>query len=130
MAEAIRCIQTSDAPASAGHYSQAVVHAGTVYVSGLLPIDPKTGEKKLGPMEEQVEQVLRNLEAILRASGSGLSRVLKVTIYVSDIEAWPQVNAVYTRHFGAHKPARAVIPVGPLHYGCKVELEAIAAVDY
>lgn len=125
----IRTIFTPESSRPAGHYSQAVVHNGTVYVSGLLPIDPKTAEKKLGPIEEQIEQALLNMDAILRAAGSGLSRVLKVTIYVSDIEHWSKVNEVYARMFGDHKPARAVVPVKDLHYGFKVEVDCIAAAD-
>lgn len=125
----IRTVFTPEASRPAGHYSQAVVHNGTVYVSGLLPIDPASSEKKLGPIEEQVEQALKNMDAILRAAGSGLPRVLKVTIYVTDIGDWPMVNEVYARFFGEHKPARAVVPVKELHYGFKVEVECIAAAD-
>ena len=123
----IKSIKTPNAPAAGGHYSQAVVHNGLVYVSGQLPINPETGERLLGPIEEQTEQVLRNVEAILRAAGSGLERVLKMTVYVSDISLWAQVNAVYERVLGAHRPARAVVPVGELHYGFQIEIEAIAA---
>jgi len=123
----IKSIKTPNAPAAGGHYSQAVVHHGLVYVSGQLPINPETGERLLGPIEEQTEQVLRNVEAILRAAGSGLERVLKMTVYVSDISLWSQVNAVYERVLGAHRPARAVVPVGELHYGFQIEIEAIAA---
>ncbi|MBA3241212.1 MAG: RidA family protein [Acidobacteria bacterium] len=123
----IKSIKTPNAPAAGGHYSQAVVHNGLVYVSGQLPINPETGERLLGPIEEQTEQVLRNVEAILRAAGSGLERVLKMTVYVSDISLWAQVNAVYERMLGAHRPARAVVPVGELHYGFQIEIEAIAA---
>lgn len=119
-------IFTQDAPAPGGHYSQAVVHNGLVFVAGQLPIRAN-GEKCLGSIEEQTELVLANLQAILEASGSSLSRVLKVTVYISDIELWGRVNAVYTQVFGAHKPARAVVPVPALHYGFSIELEAIAA---
>jgi 2-iminobutanoate/2-iminopropanoate deaminase len=123
----IKSIETRNAPAAGGHYSQAVVHNGVVYVSGQLPINPETGEKLLGPIEEQTEQVLRNVSEILRAAGSGLDRVLKMTVYVSDINLWSQVNAVYARVLGAHRPARAVVPTGELHYGFKIEIEAVAA---
>ena len=123
----IRSVSTPDAPAAGGPYSQAVVHNGVVYVSGQLSIDPATGEKRLGTIEEQTEQVLRNVEAILNAAGSGLDRVLKMTVYVSDIEHWSKVNEVYARVLGAHRPARAVVPVGELHYGFQIEIEAVAA---
>ena len=81
----IKKIQTPDAPAPGGHYSQAIVHNGLVYVSGQIPIDARTGEKQLGSIEEQTELVLRNTGEILRAAGSDLSRVLKMTVYVADI---------------------------------------------
>jgi len=125
----MQVVSTPNAPAPAGHYSQAIVHGGVVYVAGQLPIDPQTGEKRTGPIEEQAEQALKNVAAILRAAGSGLDRVLKVTVYVSDITLWDRVNAVYARVFGDHRPARAVVPTRELHYGFQVEIEAIAAVS-
>jgi 2-iminobutanoate/2-iminopropanoate deaminase len=124
----IRCITTPDAPLPAGHYSQATVHDGVVYVAGQLAIDPATGDKRLGSIEEQTERALRNLEAILTAAGSGLDRLLKVTVYISDIALWAAVNAVYARILGAHRPARAIVPTKDLHHGFLVEIDAIAAV--
>ena len=123
----IRTVHTPDAPTPGGHYSQAVVYNGLVFVAGQLSIDPRTGEKKLGPIEEQTEQALANVAGILKAAGSDLSRVLKVTVYVSDIEMWGAVNEVYARVFGDHRPARAVIPTRELHYGFLVEIDAVAA---
>lgn len=120
-------IQTPNAPQPGGHYSQAIVHNGLVFVSGQLSVDPKTGEKKLGSIEEQTEQALHNVAEILKAANSDLSRVLKMTVYISDIELWSAVNSVYAKILGEHRPARAVIPVGPLHYGFLIEIEAIAA---
>ena len=121
-------VQTSNAPQPAGHYSQAVVYNGLVFVAGQLSIDPKTGEKKLGSIEEQTEQALSNIAEILKAANSDLSRVLKMTVYVADIELWPAVNTVYARVMGNHRPARAVIPTGPLHHGFLIEIDAIAAI--
>jgi 2-iminobutanoate/2-iminopropanoate deaminase len=123
----IQRINTTEAPAAGGHYSQAVVHNGLIFVSGQLSIDPKTGEKKLGSIEEQTLQALQNVEAIIKAANSDLSRVLKTTVYVADIDLWGAVNEVYKKFFGEHRPARAVVPTGPLHYGFLVEIEAIAA---
>lgn len=123
----ITLVQTPDAPAPAGHYSQATVHRGVVYVAGQLAIDPQTGEKKLGSIEEQTEQTLKNVGAILTAAGSDLSRVLKMTIYISDINLWGAVNEVYARVLGAHRPARAVVPTQELHYGFLIEIDAVAA---
>ena len=123
----IKTILTPDAPAPGGHYSQAVVHNGLVYISGQLAINPQTGEKILGSIEEQTEQVLKNISEILKAAGSDLSRVLKMTIYVSDIGHWEAFNRVYARVMGDARPARAVVPTGELHYGFLIEIEAIAA---
>jgi 2-iminobutanoate/2-iminopropanoate deaminase len=124
----IRYITTADAPTPAGHYSQATVHEGVVYVAGQLAIDPATGEKRLGSIEEQTERTLRNVEAILTAAGSGFDCLLKVTVYIADIELWGAVNAVYSRILGAHKPARAIVPTKDLHHGFLIEIDAIAAV--
>ena len=120
-------IQTDKAPIPAGHYSQAVVHGGLVFISGQLPVDPLTGEKITGSIEEQTRQVLKNISAILDASGSSIDQVLKVTVYISDISLWGKVNEIYTEVFGDHRPARAVVPTPELHFGFKIEVEAIAA---
>jgi 2-iminobutanoate/2-iminopropanoate deaminase len=120
---------TDKAPAPGGHYSQAVIHNGLVYVSGQLPIDPATGEKILSSIEAQTEQALRNVSEILKAAGSDLSRVLKMTVYISDIELWGAVNAVYARVMGEARPARAIVPIKDLHYGFQIEIEAIAATN-
>lgn len=125
----IRTINTPNAPTPGGHYSQAVVHNGLVFVSGQLAIDPQTREKKLGSIEEQTEQVLKNVAEILKAADSDLSLVLKMTLYVSDMSLWDAVNAVYARMMGEHRPARAVIPTRELHYGFLIEIEAIAAMS-
>ena len=125
----MREVTTSNAPKPAGHYAQGVVHNGLVYVSGQLPIDPYSGEKRDGSIEEQTEQALKNLSAVLEAAGSGIDRVLKTTVYVSDITLWDRVDVVYRRFFGKHRPARAVVPTRDLHYGFQVEIEAIASVE-
>ena len=123
----MQAIQTSTAPAAAGHYSQAIVHNGVVYVAGQLPIDPESSDRTVGSIEEQTERTLRNIEAILVAAGSALDQVLQMTIYISDIELWGGVNTVYARVMGSHRPARAVVPVKDLHYGYQIEILAIAA---
>ena len=119
---------TPEAPSPAGHYSQAIVHNGLVYVAGQLPINPHMTEKVPGDIAQQTILVLRNLDAVLKAAGSSKDMVLKVTIYVSDISLWGTINKVYGEFFGDHRPARAVIPVKDLNYGYQLELEAIAAV--
>lgn len=123
----MRMISTPDAPPPAGHYSQAVVYGDTVYVSGQLAVDPVTGEKGVGSIEEQTRLTLRNIEQILLAAGSDLAHVIKTTAYVSNVELWGGVNQAYAEVFGDHRPARAVVPSRDLHYGCLVEIETIAA---
>jgi 2-iminobutanoate/2-iminopropanoate deaminase len=120
-------VLTPAAPTPAGHYSQAIVHQGVVYVAGQLPINPASKSREVGTIEEQTRQVLANIGGILEAAGSGLDRVLQMTVYVSDLELWGRFNAVYTEVMGNHRPARAVVPVGALHYGYQVEVQAVAA---
>jgi 2-iminobutanoate/2-iminopropanoate deaminase len=124
----IKRINTPNAPQPAGHYSQATVHNGLVFVAGQLSVDPN-GEKKLGPIEEQSELALNNVHAILKAAGSDWDRVLKMNISIADIGLWDAFNKVYARVLGDNRPARAVIPCGPLHHGFLIEIEAIAATD-
>ena len=99
-----------------------------VYVAGQLPIAPGAHVHHVGSMGEQTAQTLRNIEAVLVAAGSGLDQVIQMTIYVSDISLWGDVNVAYARVMGDHKPARAVVPVKDLHYGYQIEIQAIAAV--
>lgn len=121
-------VSTPDAPAPAGHYSQAVVHAGVVHVSGQLPIDPATRAMVGGPIEAQVERTLRNVAAILEAAGSSVDRVIKANVYVSDVELWGRVNEAFAAFFGEHRPARVVVPTRELKKGAEVEIDVIAAV--
>jgi 2-iminobutanoate/2-iminopropanoate deaminase len=114
------------APAPAGHYSPAVIANGLVFVSGQLPAKPGTTEHRIGPIEEQTEQCLRNVESVLKAAGSSLDKVVQMTVYVADGDHWSRVNAVYAKVMGAHKPARAVVPVKMLHFGYEIEIQAIA----
>ncbi len=124
----MRKIQTNSAPAAVGHYSQGIVHNGFVFVSGQVATNPATGEKVVDSIEAQTEQALRNVEAVLLAAGSDLSRVLKMTIYLSDMEHWSAVNAAYAEVLGEHRPARAIIPVGDFGDGLLIEIEAMATV--
>ncbi|CAN5694508.1 RidA family protein [soil metagenome] len=125
----IKAVQTEKAPIPAGHYSQAVVYNGLVFVAGQLAIDPHTGERKLGSIEEQTEQVLKNVSEILKAAGSDIKLVLKMSVFVTDISLWERVNEVYARVMGEHRPARVVIPTKELHHGFLIEIDAIAATD-
>ena len=118
---------TKGAPAPAGHYAQGVVHGGLVYVAGQLGKDPARPDAPPGTLEEQTERALRNVEAVLVAAGSDLSRVLQMTVYVSDAAFWGRVNEVYARVLGEHRPARAIVPVNEFRGGWQIEIQAIAA---
>jgi 2-iminobutanoate/2-iminopropanoate deaminase len=121
-------ILSPNAPTPGGHYSQATVHNNTVYVSGLLPIKVGSPPDASLSFEDQVQLVLSHLGAILLEAGSSPDKVLKVSIFVSDIANWPKVDKVYKSFFGDHKPARIVVPVKDLHFGFGIELDAIAAI--
>ena len=125
---ALRLISTPAAPSARGHYAQALVHGGLVYVAGQLPIVPGEPERTLVSFEDQARQVIANVEAILREAGSGLELILKATVYVADIAQWGAFNAIYAEKLGAHRPARTVVPVSELHHGYLVEMDVIAAV--
>ncbi len=122
-------ISTAHAPTPAGHYSQAVVHGGFVFVAGQLPIDPADPSRPPGTIEDQTSRALSNVAAILEAAGTGLGQVVQVTVYISDVSLWGKVNAVYARVMGEHRPARAVVPSGELRHGMLIEIQAIAAID-
>ncbi len=121
-------VQLKNAPEPKGHYSLAVEHNGLIFVSGQLPMNHATGEVETGAIELQTELALRNVEDILKAAGSDLDHVLQFTIYVSDMELWDKVNETYAQILGEHKPARAIVPVRDLHFGTKIEIQAIASV--
>ena len=104
------------------------MHNGLVYVSGQLPLDPETREPFTGDIGTQTEFAIRNVEAVLKEAGSDLDHVLQMTVFISDIELWGEVNAAYARIFADHRPARAVVPVKDLHFDTKIEIQAIAAV--
>ena len=124
----LKSVSTDLAPLPRGHYSQAVVANGVVYVSGQLPLIP--GEDIAMPtgIRGQTRQALENVRRILEAAGSGVDRILCVNIFVTDVASWPGVNEVYQEFMGAHRPARTVVPSGDLHFGALVEINAIAAV--
>jgi reactive intermediate/imine deaminase len=124
----MKSISTTNAPAAGGHYSQAIVHNGFAFVAGQLPFIPGRTDHQVGTIEEQTEQTLRNVSAVLEAAGSSLAKTVQMTIYVSDMELWGRVNAAYAKVLGDHKPARAVVPVGELHYGYQIEIQAIGAI--
>jgi len=126
----MRTIHTPHAPDPRGHYSQAIVHNGTVYLAGQLASDPNDPDAP-PPADpgEQTRLIFRNIARILEEAGSSLDRLLQVTIYVSDIAAWPAVNEAFAEALGEHRPTRAIVPVGALPRGREVEIVAIAAAD-
>ncbi len=119
-------IQPPNQPQPKGHYSPGIEHQGILYVSGQLPMDLVTREPFTGDIGEQTELALRNVEAVLKAAGSRLDRVLQMTIYVSDMDLWDAVNKKYAEVMGDHRPARAIVPVKDLHFGTQIEIQAIA----
>lgn len=124
----IKPIQTDQAPAAIGPYSQAVVTDGWVFCSGQIPIDPATGELVEGSVAEQTHQVLRNLAAVLDAAGSSLGAVVKTTVFLSDMNTFAEMNGVYAEHFGDHRPARAAVQAAALPKFVDVEIECVARV--
>jgi 2-iminobutanoate/2-iminopropanoate deaminase len=125
----MRKIQPQGQPTPKGHYSPGIEHNGIVYVSGQLPMSLDTREPFAGPIEEQTELAMRNVEAVLKEAGSDLDHVLQFTIYVSDMELWGKVNETYARIMGDHRPARAIVPVKTLHFDTSIEIQAVAAVN-
>ena len=119
-------INPSTMAAPGGHYSHATVANGFVFVSGQLPITPDGVKLAGASFEEQARQVLANVKAALEGAGSGIGKLVQVRVYVDSVENWPAFNAVYAQWAGSARPSRAVVPTGPLHFGLKVEVEAVA----
>ncbi|HYG70539.1 MAG TPA: RidA family protein [Anaeromyxobacteraceae bacterium] len=120
-----------DAPKAIGPYSQGVVAQGarTLFLSGQIPLDPRTGELVGGGIEEQTRRVMENLRAVLAAGGAGFDHVVKTTIFLADLGDFAKVNEVYGGYFAATPPARATVQVAALPRGARVEIEVIAVVD-
>ena len=118
-------IQTKDAPAAIGTYSQAVRAGNTVYLSGQIPLDPKAMTIVEGGIEAQVRRVFENLRAVARASGADLDHIVKLNVYLTDMSTFPAVNAVMAEYFREPYPARAAVGVAALPRGAAVEMDAI-----
>lgn len=112
--------------APGGHYSHAVVSDGWVFVSGQLPIGPDGTKLVDAPFEAQARQVLANLACALKSCGADPQQLAQVRVYITDIAHWPTFDALYREWIGAHRPARAVVPVPALHHGLLIEVEAVA----
>ena len=122
-----KAIQSSEAPAAIGPYSQAIYSGGMVYVSGMLGIDPADGNLK-ATVTEQAEQALKNLSSVLKEAGTDMGRVVKTTVFITDMGAFGAVNEIYARYFTAPFPARSCVQVSALPKGGLFEIEAIAEV--
>jgi 2-iminobutanoate/2-iminopropanoate deaminase len=121
-------ITTDQAPAAIGPYSQAVKTGGLLFCSGQIPLDPVSGEMVSGSIEDETGRVMENLKGVLEAAGTGFDRVVKTTIYLTDMADFPVVNQVYGGYFPATKPARATVAVAALPRGARVEIDAVASV--
>jgi 2-iminobutanoate/2-iminopropanoate deaminase len=124
----LKTVQTPSAPAAIGPYSQAVVHNGVVYTAGQIALDPQSMQVVEGDVAAQTDRVMRNLQAVLQTAGSDLSRVIKTTVFLRDMNDFAAMNEVYGRAFGDHKPARSTVQAARLPRDVAVEIEVIAAV--
>lgn len=116
----------SGSTSKGGHYSPGIVSRGMLYISGQLPFDRETGTIVSGGITEQAWAALSNMERVLRDADLTKELVVLCRVYIPDISLWDDVNRVYSEFFGAHRPARVVVPTGALHHGALIEIEAIA----
>jgi 2-iminobutanoate/2-iminopropanoate deaminase len=121
-------ISTSHAPAAVGPYSQATKVGSLVFTAGQIALDPKTGEMVTDSFKNEVTRVLENLRAVLEAADTSMENVLKVTVYVTDLANFGELNEIYGEYFSRSKPARSTVQVAALPKGARVEMDAIAAV--
>lgn len=112
-----------------GHYSAGVISHGTLYVSGQLSIDPDTREVVKGDIKAHTRQALANVDRVLTCAGARRDQVVMCRVYTPSVEYWGAINEVYAEFFGEHKPARVIVSTTTLHFGCLVEIEAIAELD-
>ena len=122
-------ISTPGAPKAIGPYSQGLSANGFLFTAGQVALDPSTGELVAGGIAEQTTRALENLRAVLKAGGSGLDQVVKTTVFLVDMVDFSDMNEVYGRVFGAHRPARSTVAVAALPKGARVEIEVIATVS-
>jgi len=122
----MRVIATDAAPKAIGPYSQAIVNDNLVFTAGQVALDPKSGDLVGRSTAEQTEQVFANLKAVLAAAGASLQNVVKTTVYLADMADFAQMNEVYAKHFGSHKPARSTVQAAGLPKGARVEIDAVA----
>jgi 2-iminobutanoate/2-iminopropanoate deaminase len=123
-----KVIQTEKAPKAIGPYSQAIQAGNFLFLSGQIPLDPKTGELVKGDIRKQTQQVLENIKGILESQGLGMENVVKVTIFLKDIGNFNQVNEVYATYFPSSPPARSTVEVTKLPRDADIEIEALAII--
>ena len=128
-AKSRQVVRADKAPKPIGPYSVGILHGDLVFASGMLGLDPQTGELAPGGVEAETRQSLKNLSAILEAAGSSMSLVLKTTVFLRDMAEFPKMNAVYAEFFPAEPPARSTVQVAALPKGAAVEIEAVAALQ-
>ena len=119
-------VSTPHAPGAIGPYSQAVIANGFIYTAGQIALDPAIGQVVEGGIREQTTRVMANLKAVLEAAGSGLGKVVKTTVFLIDMAEFAEMNEVYAKAFGEHKPARSTVAVSGLPRGVRVEIEVVA----
>lgn len=120
-------IITEDAPMPVGHYSQAIKAGNLVFASGQIPIDPRDGEIVRGDIKEQTEQILKNLQAVLKAGDSSLNKAVKITVFLKNLDNFAQLNSVFEDYFKGEPPARETVEVSRLPKDVEIEISAIAA---
>jgi 2-iminobutanoate/2-iminopropanoate deaminase len=121
----LKAVSTSEAPAAIGPYSQGVVAGDLFFISGQLPLDPRTGDFVQGGIEEKTHRVLMNIKSVAEAAGSDLSHVVKTTIFLADLNHFSAVNKVYAQYFSGVFPARSTVQVSALPKGAEIEVEAV-----
>ncbi|MDR1485150.1 MAG: RidA family protein [Planctomycetaceae bacterium] len=124
----MRTINTDNAPAAIGPYSQGIVTGNLLFTAGQIPLDPKTMKLVDGSIEEQTEQVLKNLDAILKEAGTFWQQVIKTTVFLVDLADFAQMNKTYAGYLNGAKPARSTVQVAALPLGAKVEIELVAEI--
>ena len=122
----IEFLSTPNAPNAIGPYSQGVVANGFIYTAGQIALDPATTEVVPGDVKAQTEQVMANLQGVLKAAGSGLGKVVKTTVFLVTMDDFAAMNEVYGKWFGDHRPARSTVAVAGLPRGVRVEIEVVA----
>ena len=122
-------IETLDAPQAIGTYSQGIKSGHLVFTSGQIPLNPETGELITGDFKSEISQVLTNLNAVLKSGGSSLKKAIKLTVFLTDLSYFPQVNEVFKEFFPENPPARSAVQVSALPMNAKIEIEAVGSVE-